>query len=235
MLNESIRAPQVQVIDADGEKLGVLTLAAALELARKEEVDLVEVAPNADPPVCRIMDYRKLQYEKQRKMKEARKHQRHVEMKEVKLRPNIDEHDYHVKLTHLRDFIHEGNKCKITLTFKQGQMRRYEVGNQVVQKMLDDVKDVATVESRPSTQGRMIAVIVTPTKEVIAEAERRFKQELQQKKEEHERRLQMKRGKDSPEDEVQGESSADPVPAVASAGSPAAEQTSDSVNPPQNA
>jgi translation initiation factor IF-3 len=218
MLNELIRASQVQVIGADSEKLGVLSLEAALELARKEGVDLVEVAPNAIPPVCRIMDYMKLQYEKQRKMKEARKHQRHVELKEVKLRPNIDEHDYQTKLAHLREFILEGNKCKVSLTFKAGQLRRFEIGNKVVQKMLDDVKDICVIESRPSSQGRMISVIIAPTKEVIAEAERRFKLELQHKKEEHERRLLAKKPGKDPSEIRLGEASGAEPPAENEAG-----------------
>jgi len=218
MLNELIRASQVQVIGADSEKLGVLSLEAALELARKEGVDLVEVAPNAIPPVCRIMDYKKLQYEKQRKMKEARKHQRHVELKEVKLRPNIDEHDYQTKLAHLREFILQGNKCKISLTFKAGQLRRFEIGNKVVQKMLDDVKDICVIESRPSSQGRMISVIIAPTKEVVAEAEREFKLELQHKKEEHERRLQAKKPGKDPSEIRLGEASGAKPPAENEAG-----------------
>jgi translation initiation factor IF-3 len=201
-MNELIRAPQVHVIASDGEKLGVLRLEDALARARAEELDLVEVAPTATPPVCRIMDYNKMQYEKQRKMKEAKKHQRHVEVKEVKLRPYIDEHDYGVKLNHLRGFLLDGNKCKVTLQYRAREMRRSDVGNELIQKMLVDVKDIAAVEGNPPTRGKMVVVFLSPTKEVVAEAERKFKEELQQRREEHERRLQEKHVKVSDNQEA---------------------------------
>jgi translation initiation factor IF-3 len=172
-----------------------LRLEEALARAHAEDLDLVEVAPNANPPVCRIMDYNKMQYEKQRKMKEARKHQRHVEIKEVKLRPYIDAHDYGVKLARLREFLLEGNKCKVTLQYRQREMRRADVGNELIQRMLADVKDIATVDGNPPTRGKMVVVFLSPTKEVVAEAERKFKEELQQRREEHERRLQEKQVK----------------------------------------
>lgn len=197
LMNELIRAPIVNVISSTGEKLGNMRLDEALARAQQELLDLVEVAPNAAPPVCRIMDYNKMQYEKQRKMKEARKHQRHVEVKEVKLRPYIDQHDYQVKLEHLREFLLKGNKCKLTLQFRAREMRRSDVGNELLQRMIADVKDIATVEGNAPSRGKMVVVFMTPTKEVLAEAERKFKEEIQHRREEHDKRLQQKHTKDS--------------------------------------
>jgi len=181
--NEEIRAPEVRLIGVDGEKLGIVPIEQALARAREQEMDLVEVAPDADPPVCRVLDYSKLQYERQRKQKEARKHHRHTDTKEVKLRPNIDEHDYQTKLRHLRDFLLKGHRGKITLMFKGYQMRRYEVGAELVRRMVKDVADIAASEPAPRTQSRTISVLLNPTKEVLAEAERHF-QELFHRKEE---------------------------------------------------
>lgn len=191
-MNELVRAREVRVIDSEGEKVGILPTERALAMAQESGLDLVEVAPNAEPPVCRIMDYNKLRYEKQRKMKEARKNQRQTETKEVKFRPSIEEHDYQVKLTHLRDFLLKGNKCKVSLQFKRHQMRRYDQGRDVVERVLKDIEDIAVVESRPSGQGRQILAIVAPNREVLHQAEKEFKQELQQKKEAHEKRLAEK-------------------------------------------
>lgn len=181
--NEEIRAPEVRLIGVDGEKLGIVPIEQAVARAREQEMDLVEVAPDAEPPVCRILDYSKLQYERQRKQKESRKHHRHTDTKEVKLRPNIDEHDYQTKLKHLRDFLLKGHRGKITLMFKGYQMRRYEVGAELVRRMVKDVADIATSEPAPRTQSRTISVLLNPTKDVLAEAERHF-QELLRRKEE---------------------------------------------------
>ncbi|NQU42254.1 translation initiation factor IF-3 [bacterium] len=191
-MNEAIRAPDVRLVDEDGEKLGIIPLATALEMAEKADVDLVEVAPNAEPPVCRLMDYNKLQYEKQRKQKEAKKHQRQVETKEVKLRPNIDEHDYQTKLNRLREFITKGNRCKLTLTFRAREMRRFDIGRAVIERAIGDVKDVATIESSSLNRGRQLMAFLTPSKEILAAADRQFKQDLKERekreKEEEERR-----------------------------------------------
>ncbi|MFW6255996.1 MAG: translation initiation factor IF-3 [Candidatus Sumerlaeota bacterium] len=191
-MNEDIRAPQVRLVGEDGDKIGIVPLEKALEMAGEAGVDLVEVAPQADPPVCRIMDYNKLQYEKQRKMKEARKNQRSTDTKEVKLRPNIDEHDYQTKLNHLREFLQKGMKCKISLQFRAREMRRYDVGRQVVQRMMSDVKDIATVESSQLGHGRMISAFLSPSKDVLQEVERQHRKEVEQRKEEQERKLARK-------------------------------------------
>lgn len=195
-MNTLIQSPQVRLVDDEGEKVGVVPLEVALAKAQDAGVDLVEVAPNANPPVCRIMDYNKLQYEKQRKQKEAKKNQRHTETKEVKLRPNIDEHDYQTKLSHLRDFLSKGNRCKVSLMFRARELRRYDVGRSVVERMLQDVKDISQVDSRPNNQGRTIQALLSPSKDVLAEVDRQHKEELKEKKKEHDKKLAQKHQKD---------------------------------------
>jgi translation initiation factor IF-3 len=152
----------------------------------------VEVAPNADPPVCRILDYKKMQYEKSRKQKEARKNQRNTETKEVKLRPNVGKHDYETKLGRARDFLQKGHKVKVTLIFRQREMRRYDVGASVVNRMVEDVKDIATRESPGRSQMRTITCLLVPVKEITAEVERLNKEEAEQRKLDHEQRLREK-------------------------------------------
>jgi len=193
---------------------GVVTIQEALAAAQAAGLDLVEVAPQADPPVCRVMDYKKFLYEKNRKKKEARKQQRQVETKEIKLRPGIDEHDYQTKLSHLRKFLTQGNKVKISLMFRRREMRRYEIGLEVVNRTIKDVEDIAAEDAGSRSQGRIISVMVSPKKEVMAEAERLFKEEMRQRKEEHERRLAEKRGEPT---EEEGDGKATPAESEAGA------------------
>lgn len=194
-LNESIRVQEIRLISEDGEKEGIVSLQVALARAKAAGMDLVEVAPNASPPVCRIVDYKKLQYEKQRKQKEARKHQRSSETKEVKIRPNIGEHDYETKLGHARAFLMKGHKVKLTLVFRQREMRRYDVGMEVVKRLVEDVKDIATRENPGRGQMRAIIVLLVPSKEITAQVERQHKEEVELRKEEHERKLREKHEK----------------------------------------
>lgn len=192
----------MRLIGEKGEKLGIVTIELALAEARTNDLDLVEVAPNVDPPVCRIVDYRKLQYEKQRKRKEARKHQRHTETKEVKLRPNIGKHDYETKLNRARAFLKKGHKVKATLIFRQREMRRYDIGMAVVKRLVDDVKDIASRENPGRGQMRQIVILLVPTKEIMLEVEKHHKEDVEHRKEEHDRRLALKhapRHKDAPE------------------------------------
>ncbi|HNY27018.1 MAG TPA: translation initiation factor IF-3 [Candidatus Sumerlaeota bacterium] len=181
-LNEDIRVAQVRLVGPEGEKLGVVSIEDALRQAKELEMDLVEVAPAADPPVCRIIDYSKMLYEKQRKLKEARKHQRQVETKEVKLRPVIGKHDYEVKLQHIREFLLKGQKVKVTLVFRQREMRRFDSGVDVVNQIVTDVADIATRENPGRGQARSIIILLVPTKEIQQEAERLFKIEIEQRK-----------------------------------------------------
>ena len=174
-LNEQIRALEVRLISIDGEQLGVVPIQQAMQLAQDAGVDLVEVAPEAKPPVCRIMDFKKLQYEKQRKMKEARKHQRLVEVKGLRLRPAIDEHDYQTKLNYLRSFLLKGFKVRINIIFRGRELRRYELGTDLLDRLIENVKDIASLEPGSRSQRRQITALIIPSKEVEAEVARKAK------------------------------------------------------------
>ena len=148
--------------------MGIVPRDAALERAQSKGLDLVEVAPDADPPVCRIMDFTKYVYEQKRKQKLAKKRTQKVETKEIKLRPNIDPHDFGIKLNRTRGFLEKGNKVKITIRYRPREMRHYEIGTQVLERLLEDLKDLAVVESsnRGNTHMRMQTILIAPRKDV---------------------------------------------------------------------
>ncbi len=150
------------MIGADSEQLGVLTVPEAIKMAQQAGLDLVEVAPTAAPPVCRIMDYNKYKYEQNKKEKEAKKKQRLVHLKEIKFRPKIEEHDYRFKLEHLRAFIQRGDKVKVTLMFRGREMAHPELGRRVVERIVQDASDIAQVEKPALFEGRMIIVVLAP-------------------------------------------------------------------------
>lgn len=161
-MNDTIRVREVQLIDAEGNNRGVVGRVEALELARESGLDLVEVAPNAQPPVCKILDYGKFKYQEQKKAAEARKNQKIVEIKEIKLRPNIDSHDYDVKMRSMLRFFEEGDKVKVTLRFRGREMAHQELGYQLLQKVKADVDTIAKVESEPRLEGRQMVMILSP-------------------------------------------------------------------------
>ncbi|MEX2583735.1 MAG: translation initiation factor IF-3 [Gemmatimonadota bacterium] len=163
-VNQQIRISPVRVIDAEGEQIGILPIEKALETAEELGLDLVEVAPLARPPVCRIMDYGKFRYEEQRKAREARKKQHRVELKEVKLRPGIEDHDFDFKARHARRFLEEGNKVKVTMMFRGRQMAHPEIGRQVMDRMVAEVADVGKVESHPMMEARSMTMVLAPLK-----------------------------------------------------------------------
>jgi translation initiation factor IF-3 len=154
----------VLLIAADGEQLGVVPLPRALTTAREQELDLVEVAPNANPPVCRIMDYRRWQYEQQQRRKESRKKATNVVIKEMKFRPKIDGHDYTTKMKHVQRFLGEGNKVKLTIMFRGREMAHPELGLKILNKIAEDVAEIAVVESSPRQDGRNMTMVLHPTK-----------------------------------------------------------------------
>jgi translation initiation factor IF-3 len=154
----------VLLIAADGEQLGVVPLPEALAKARDFELDLVEVAPNANPPVCRIMDYRRWQYEQQQRRKESRKKATNVVIKEMKFRPKIDGHDYTTKMKHVQRFLGEGNKVKLTIMFRGREMAHPELGLKILNKIAEDVAEIAIVESSPRQDGRNMTMVLHPTK-----------------------------------------------------------------------
>ncbi|MGZ6966553.1 MAG: translation initiation factor IF-3 [Acidimicrobiia bacterium] len=163
-INDRIRAREVLLIAADGEQLGVRPLPQALAIAREQELDLVEVAPNANPPVCRIMDYRRWQYEQQQRRKESRKKATNVVIKEMKFRPKIDGHDYTTKMKHVQRFLGEGNKVKLTIMFRGREMAHPELGLKILNKIAEDVAEMAIVESSPRQDGRNMTMVLHPTK-----------------------------------------------------------------------
>ncbi|MGI9181258.1 MAG: translation initiation factor IF-3 [Longimicrobiaceae bacterium] len=163
-VNQQIRISPVRVIDQDGEQVGIIPVEKALEIAEGLGLDLVEVAPMARPPVCRIMDYGKFKYEEQRKAREARKKQHHVQIKEVKFRPGTEEHDLEFKTRHARRFLEEGNKVKLTVMFRGRQMAYPDLGREVLDRVAEEVADVGKVEAAPRMEARTMSMVIAPLK-----------------------------------------------------------------------
>ncbi len=161
-MNEDIRVPQVRLIDQDGEMLGVMSARDALLRAYDVGMDLLEISPNADPPVCKITDYGKYKYEQQKKANEARKKQKVVEIKEIKVRPNIDDHDYEVKMRAARSFIEEGDKVKVTLRFRGREMAHQDLGAKVLERIRTELGDTVKVESMPRLENRQMIMVLAP-------------------------------------------------------------------------
>ena len=157
-----IRVPTVRLIGADGAQLGVVPTPRALSLAASEGYDLVEIAPNAVPPVCKILDFGKFKYEEQKKKNEARKKQKIIEVKEIKLRPSIDDHDYAVKMRSMNKFIEEGDKVKVTMRFRGRELAHQELGMNVLIRVRDDLDAIAKVEQMPRMEGRQMTMVVSP-------------------------------------------------------------------------
>jgi len=163
-INDQIRISPVRFIDADGEQVGIVSLDEARERATEASLDLVEVAPDARPPVCRLMDYGKFRYEEQRREREARKKQHTMHVKEVKYRPGIEDHDYEFKTRHVRRFLEEGDKVKVTMMFRGRQLSHPEIGLAVLERVFSDVEDVSKIESQPTREGRTMIMILAPLK-----------------------------------------------------------------------
>lgn len=161
-INEEIRAREVRVITADGEQLGIMFGRAAQQLAVERHLDLVEIAPTAKPPVCKIMDYGKYRYEQQKREKEARKKQKTFDIKEVKLRPGIEDHDFNVKYKNAVRFLEDGDKVKVTIMFRGRELSHPELGEVLLNKMAQQLKEVAVVERVPKLEGKNMIMIVAP-------------------------------------------------------------------------
>jgi translation initiation factor IF-3 len=161
-VNRDITSEQVRCIAPDGEQLGVMQTVAALAEAEGHGLDLVEVSPNAAPPVCKILDYGKFKYEAQKKKNEAKKKQRVIEVKEIKLRPNIDENDYQVKMRNVNKFLNEGDKVKVTLRFRGREMAHQDLGVNVLNRVKGDTEEIAKVESFPRLEGRQMVMVIAP-------------------------------------------------------------------------
>ncbi|WP_371381727.1 translation initiation factor IF-3 [Sporomusa aerivorans] len=161
-INEEIRAKEVRLVSSANEQLGILSLRDALRLAGEQNLDLVEVAPTAKPPVCRIMDFGKFRYEQQKRDKEVKKKQKVITLKEVKIRPNIEDHDFNVKLKNAQRFLEDGDKVKVTIMFRGRELSHPELGKQVLVRMASLLKDMATVEREAKLEGKNMIMIVAP-------------------------------------------------------------------------
>ena len=163
-VNGAIRVPKVRCIDPEGNQLGVLDTREALTKAEDFGLDLVEVQPNADPPVCKILDYGKFKYEAQKRANEARKKQKTIEVKEIKFRPNIDEHDYQVKMRNVSKFLAAGDKVKVTLRFRGREMAHQEIGMELLKRVEADLAELGNVEQFPKMEGRQLTMVIAPKK-----------------------------------------------------------------------
>jgi translation initiation factor IF-3 len=163
-INERIRVPEVRLIDEDGSQIGVVNTDDALKLAAERDLDLVEVAPNSRPPVARLLDYSKYKYEQEQKAKAARKHQQQVNVREIKLRPKIADHDYATKRGHVQRFLRQLDKVKVTIMFRGREQAHPERGRALLQRLYDDVSDLATIEQAPEQEGRNMHMLLAPSK-----------------------------------------------------------------------
>ena len=166
-INERIRVPKVRLIGADGEQLGIVETPEALKQAQDADLDLVEVAPNSKPPVTRLLDYSKYKYEQEQKQKAARKHQQQVNVREIKLRPKIADHDYETKKGHVERFLRQHNKVKITIMFRGREQAHPERGRMLLQRLYEDLDGLAVIESEPLQEGRNMSMMLAPSKEAV--------------------------------------------------------------------
>jgi translation initiation factor IF-3 len=164
-INERIRVPKVRLIGAEGEQLGIVEIAEAMRRAQEADLDLVEVAPGSKPPVTRLLDYSKYKYEQEQKQKAARKHQQQVNVREIKLRPKIADHDYETKKGHVERFLRGRNKVKITIMFRGREQAHPERGRNLLKRLFEDLDGLATIESEPLQEGRNMSMMLAPSKE----------------------------------------------------------------------
>ncbi|MDA8232935.1 MAG: translation initiation factor IF-3 [Magnetospirillum sp.] len=161
-VNREIDARSIRLVGADGEMIGVVSLREGLVMAEEAGLDLVEVSPNADPPVCKILDFGKFKYETQKKKAEARKKQKVIEVKEVKLRPGIDENDYNVKMRSMRKFLEEGDKVKVTLRFRGRELAHQDLGFKVLERVRAELEELGKIEQHPKMEGRQMVMVIAP-------------------------------------------------------------------------
>ncbi|MGF1563598.1 MAG: translation initiation factor IF-3 [Geminicoccaceae bacterium] len=163
-INDRIESREVRLVDADGEMIGVVPVNQALQRAAEAGLDLVEVSPNAVPPVCKILDYGKFKYEAQKRANAARKKQRTIEVKEIKMRPGIDTNDYNIKMKKVHSFLGEGDKVKVTMRFRGREMAHQEIAVDILNRVREEVKDIAKVEQFPKLEGRQMVMVMAPLK-----------------------------------------------------------------------
>ncbi|MBI3011515.1 MAG: translation initiation factor IF-3 [Candidatus Omnitrophica bacterium] len=171
-INERIRVAQVRVIGEDGAQLGVMAPADALKLARERGLDLVEVAPQTTPPVCRILDFNKFRYEEQRREREAKKKHHVAKLKEVKFKPRIERHDYQIKLAMLKRFLMRGDQAKVTMVYRGRELTHTELGRRILDRLVEDLRSVSKVERTPQLEGRFMTMVFGPDREKVKQLER---------------------------------------------------------------
>ena len=176
-LNEEITAPQVRLLGPEGEQLGVVSIRDALAQADEAELDLVEIAPTAEPPVCRIMDIGKFKYQEAKRQHEAKLKQKQIQIKEVKLRPGTDENDYQIKMRNMVRFLGEGDKVKVTLRFRGREMSHQEFGMRQLERVKADLEEIGVVEQMPKMEGRQMVMVIAPVKKAAASARPKAKEE----------------------------------------------------------
>lgn len=161
-INDRIRVPEVRVVGADGGILGIMPIQRALEMANQQDLDLVEVAPTANPPVCRITDFSKFKYDLEKKEREAKKHQKQIRIKEIRFKPNIEEHDYQTKLKHTILFLQKKDKVKVTLFFRGRQMEHLDLGRKIIDRVIVDTQKEGQIEKDPVLEGRIMSLVIAP-------------------------------------------------------------------------
>ncbi|MBO9340600.1 MAG: translation initiation factor IF-3 [Roseiflexus sp.] len=176
-INNRIRAREVRLIDENGAQVGIVSIRDALSMAEERGLDLVEVAPNAVPPVCRILDYGKFRYEQSKKEREARKNQKQVEVKQIRLEPKTNEHDLEVKAKQARRFLLEGDKVKFNLRFRGREIFHQEIGLEMLERMAEELRDISIVEQRPTMEGRVLTLLLAPNQKAKAQAQRERQQQ----------------------------------------------------------
>ena len=171
-INERIRVSEVRLVDEDGSQIGVIKTDQALAMAQERDLDLVEVAPESRPPIARLLDYSKYKYEQEQKAKAARKHQQQVNVREIKLRPKIADHDYNTKKGHVERFLRQQDKVKVTIMFRGREQAHPERGRALLKRLYDDISELAEIEQEPQQEGRNMHMMVAPSKELLAQQQR---------------------------------------------------------------
>jgi translation initiation factor IF-3 len=161
-INEMIQVREVRLIDSEGQQRGIMPTAEALGLAREAELDLVEVSPNANPPVCKLLDYGKYKFELEKKLRESKKKQKQVKLKEIRMQPKIEEHDLNFKTKHIKEFLSEGFKVKVTIRFRGRELAHTELGRKVLERVMDMLEDTYVLEKAPQMEGRMMSMFISP-------------------------------------------------------------------------
>ncbi len=191
----------MRLISDEGGQVGIVSLQEALQLAEERELDLVEVAPNATPPVCRLMDYGKFRYEQSKKEREARKHQKQTEMKELRLKPKTDEHDIAVKAKKARRFLKGGDKVKFTMRFRGREMAHTDIGREMLEQIIEELRDIAVVEQKPLMESRSLSLIVAPDAKTVKAAHQAQQEQSRQRRAEKQARIQQRTEQDEASDE----------------------------------